>query len=110
MTCWGGEWERITPLCCISGSLGSTFVLPFATKNGNEVKKEVQTYYPKHIYTLGGVDSSYRIIEQVLQFAHKQTHRRNTSSRRRIMDIKTFKVERWMDEYETKCEYNLAVT
>ena len=26
------------------------------------------------------------------------------------MDIKTFKVERWMDEYETKCEYNLAET
>ena len=26
------------------------------------------------------------------------------------MDIKTFKVERWMDEYETKCKYNLAET
>ena len=26
------------------------------------------------------------------------------------MDIKTFKVERWMDEYETRCEYNLAET
>ena len=26
------------------------------------------------------------------------------------MDIKTFKVERWMDEYETKCNYNLAET
>lgn len=26
------------------------------------------------------------------------------------MDIKTFKVERWMDEYETKCTYNLAET
>ena len=26
------------------------------------------------------------------------------------MDIKTFKVERWMDDYETKCKYNLAET
>ena len=26
------------------------------------------------------------------------------------MDIKTFKVERWMDENETKCKYNLAET
>ena len=26
------------------------------------------------------------------------------------MDIKTFKVERWMDQYETKCKYNLAET
>ena len=26
------------------------------------------------------------------------------------MDIKTFKVERWMDEYETRCKYNLAET
>ena len=26
------------------------------------------------------------------------------------MDIKTFKVERWMDTYETKCKYNLAET
>lgn len=26
------------------------------------------------------------------------------------MDIKTFKVERWMDDYETKCTYNLAET
>lgn len=26
------------------------------------------------------------------------------------MDIKTFKVERWMDEYETRCRYNLAET
>lgn len=26
------------------------------------------------------------------------------------MDIKTFKVERWMDEYETRCTYNLAET
>ncbi len=26
------------------------------------------------------------------------------------MDIKSFKVERWMDEYETKCKYNLAET
>ena len=24
------------------------------------------------------------------------------------MDIRTFKVERWMDDYETKCKYNLA--
>ena len=26
------------------------------------------------------------------------------------MDIKTFKVERWMDDYETKCTYNRAET
>lgn len=26
------------------------------------------------------------------------------------MDIGTFKVERWMDEHETKCKYNLAET
>ena len=26
------------------------------------------------------------------------------------MNIDTFKVERWMDEYETKCKYNLAET
>lgn len=26
------------------------------------------------------------------------------------MDIRTFKVERWMDDYETKCKYNLAET
>ena len=26
------------------------------------------------------------------------------------MDIKTFKVERWMNDYETKCKYNLAET
>ena len=26
------------------------------------------------------------------------------------MDIRTFKVERWMDEYETRCKYNLAET
>ncbi len=26
------------------------------------------------------------------------------------MNIKTFKVERWMDDYETKCKYNLAET
>lgn len=26
------------------------------------------------------------------------------------MDIKTFKVERWMDEYEERCKYNLAET
>ncbi len=38
--------------------------------------------------------------------------RQNYPNRRKekTMDIKTFKVERWMDEYETKCKYNLAET
>ena len=26
------------------------------------------------------------------------------------MDIRTFKVEQWMNEYETNCKYNLAET